>query len=77
MTRLEIEDELKDCWSRPVVRGSKIDWLRLECLLAAILACGDLTDSRKVTSVKEALDAITRGGYFGPEDYLTCDACYF
>lgn len=46
-----------------------IDWLILEQFIADTLS-SELNDKDKVAACKEALDAITRRGHFGPWDYF-------
>lgn len=61
MTLAEILSAIDAAWG---TRSPKMEWLKLEDTLVAILSNPVAGDTRKVTLAKEAIDAFTKRGHF-------------
>ena len=61
---MDIRNRLDSQWDE---KARKMDWLGLEDILCDILRLpndGVITDSHKLTLIKEAIDAYTKRGHF-------------
>ena len=65
---LAIIHDLRQAWSNP---SMKVDWLKLEDLLVAILRADDVSDEVKFALIRESIDATTRRGHFEDLPYAS------